>query len=230
MMSTHTYTCNCCGYKTLPTNDIGEICPICFWEEDYSNQEDAFNRTGANSVCLYQAQMNFLETGSSSRKVEKFCRKPLINDVRDLNWLSIQQSVENEYTDINCLANKIVSLRNKFRDDSLPVILQNFKQMDESRFNEEFDDNDVVYLTNYLRSLCLALSKMNIMKLKEIFTTYYTEGSAYYAYWRIMLEVLIRYPLMKEDPEFTDVILSIELNDFYGSRSLRDKIKEFWLA
>jgi len=31
------YTCPCCGYKTLDDEHEYEICPICYWEDDYLN-------------------------------------------------------------------------------------------------------------------------------------------------------------------------------------------------
>lgn len=228
MMMVNGYTCSCCGYKTLSTNDIGEICPICFWEEDYSSNQDAFYRTGANPVCLYRAQMNFLETGSSSSKVKKFCRKPSITDVRDIAWISVQSLVEKENSNLSELIDKIVKLSEHFKDDQQEVIFQNFEQLNDCHLDEEFDDDDVMNLADNLRSLCLALSKFNIMKLKEIFITYYKAGLSYYVYWSLLLEILLKHLSLKSDSEFTDVILSIELNDCYGSLYLRDAIKKFW--
>ena len=46
------YTCDCCGYMTLLSNEVGEICPVCFWEEDYYHYDinNAFDISGANHI------------------------------------------------------------------------------------------------------------------------------------------------------------------------------------
>jgi hypothetical protein len=54
------YTCQCCGYKTLKegTRDSYEICKVCFWEDDFVQNEDPDYPDGANNVSLRQAQKN----------------------------------------------------------------------------------------------------------------------------------------------------------------------------
>lgn len=81
------YTCPCCGYKTLNSEHEYDICPICYWEEDYFQFEDFDLEGGANyKVSLRQAQINFIEFGACERDMIRYIRKPNVNDVKDKNW------------------------------------------------------------------------------------------------------------------------------------------------
>jgi hypothetical protein len=82
------YTCPCCGYKTLDEKPPGthDICPICFWEDDWVQFDDPDFRGGANEVSLKEAQKNFKKFGASDKKVLKLVRKPTPNDKKDPNW------------------------------------------------------------------------------------------------------------------------------------------------
>ena len=35
------YRCPCCGFKTLYGRGHDEICPVCFWEDDGQDEQDA---------------------------------------------------------------------------------------------------------------------------------------------------------------------------------------------
>jgi len=68
--------CACCGYLTLedPTNGSYEICPVCFWENDYVQNNDPSFAGGANEPRLIEAQRNFVLFGAVEQR--------LIHDVR----------------------------------------------------------------------------------------------------------------------------------------------------
>ena len=88
MTRSEKYTCPCCGYKTLgeETPRSYEICPICFWEDDPVQFDDADYEGGANEVSLRQAQKNFVEFGACDKKVMAHVRKPSEGDERDNTW------------------------------------------------------------------------------------------------------------------------------------------------
>ena len=92
MMNTELYTCPCCGYKTLEECPTGtfEICEICFWEDDNVQFEDPFYEGGANEVCLYEAQRNFMKYGSSEELFIDSVLKPTINDQRDRHFKLVE--------------------------------------------------------------------------------------------------------------------------------------------
>lgn len=70
--------CPCCGYKTLGERGGYEICPVCFWEDDGQDNEDADEVVGGpnGSISLTQGRANFLEFGASQRKDLPRIRKP----------------------------------------------------------------------------------------------------------------------------------------------------------
>ena len=44
--------CMCCGYHTLPTESIFEICPLCGWQDDGVQNNDPNYDGGANKLSL----------------------------------------------------------------------------------------------------------------------------------------------------------------------------------
>lgn len=82
------YTCPCCGYKTLNEEpDYSyEICKICYWEVDSTQQRDPDDDVGANYVSLRQAQKNFKKFRASSEDYLNYVRKPNQSDEKDSNW------------------------------------------------------------------------------------------------------------------------------------------------
>lgn len=61
------YTCPCCGYQTLDNKHEYNICPICFWEDDWWQENNPYLSGGANHVSLYIAQRNFQLFGACER-------------------------------------------------------------------------------------------------------------------------------------------------------------------
>ncbi len=72
------YRCPCCGYQTLTERGGYDICPVCFWEDDGQDDEDADNiRGGPNgALSLTQARTNYREFGACKPDALKHVRKP----------------------------------------------------------------------------------------------------------------------------------------------------------
>ncbi|KMK76250.1 CPCC family cysteine-rich protein [Alkalihalobacillus pseudalcaliphilus] len=72
------YTCPCCGYKTLAeaVRDSYDICEVCYWEDDFVQNEDPDYGGGANQVSLRQAQRNFLTFGASELTYKELVVEP----------------------------------------------------------------------------------------------------------------------------------------------------------
>ncbi|GLW95403.1 CPCC family cysteine-rich protein [Actinokineospora globicatena] len=62
------HACPCCGYLTLGERGGGQICAVCFWEDDGQDVHDADEvRGGPNGdLSLTQARRNFTDLGASS--------------------------------------------------------------------------------------------------------------------------------------------------------------------
>ena len=78
------YFCRCCGYNTLtePHNGTYEICDICFWEDDWYQNESPNDEGGPNRVSLTQAKINFEEFGACEHEMKELVRKPTERDIR----------------------------------------------------------------------------------------------------------------------------------------------------
>ena len=83
-------TCPCCGYKTSETEY--DICPICFWENDFVQLNDPDFSGGANDVSLRQAQKNFRKFGAKERMKIKYVRKPTPKDVKNPNFKPLKSN------------------------------------------------------------------------------------------------------------------------------------------
>lgn len=64
------FTCNCCGYKTLKLEGEYEICKVCFWEDDGTDEAGKFS--SANGLTLTEARNNFQTLGASAAEYVKF--------------------------------------------------------------------------------------------------------------------------------------------------------------
>jgi len=76
------HRCPCCRFRTLSERGMHEICPVCFWEDDGQDDQDAdIVRGGPNyELSLTQARYNFRELGAASPRVKPHVRAPLSDE------------------------------------------------------------------------------------------------------------------------------------------------------
>jgi len=72
------YRCPCCRSRTLGERGGFEICPVCFWEDDGQDDEDADSvRGGPNgSLSLTQARENYARHGTCDPRFAENVRPP----------------------------------------------------------------------------------------------------------------------------------------------------------
>ena len=65
---TELMACPCCGYYTLAARASYEICPVCWWEDDGQDNDQANEAWGGpnSDLSLAQARINFLTSGISN--------------------------------------------------------------------------------------------------------------------------------------------------------------------
>jgi hypothetical protein len=70
--------CPCCACRTLPTRGDYELCPVCFWEDDGQDDDDAdVVRGGPNGLLsLTQARANYAAFGACDRPFLQKVRSP----------------------------------------------------------------------------------------------------------------------------------------------------------
>jgi Cysteine-rich CPCC len=73
------FPCPCCGYLTFDEEPCGgfEICPVCYWEDDYVQNNDPIYKGGANGISLNDAKLNYYKYGAIKKEFSKKVRKPL---------------------------------------------------------------------------------------------------------------------------------------------------------
>ncbi len=75
------YQCPCCMYYTLDdAPGHFDICPVCFWEDDNIQRENADYEGGANDISLNQARENYKKIGAMSKDSLNSVRPPHDNE------------------------------------------------------------------------------------------------------------------------------------------------------
>lgn len=66
--------CACCQYFTIE-GDF-DICPVCYWQKDFFQEENIDDNGGPNLISLREAQKNFKLFGASEKRFINLVRKP----------------------------------------------------------------------------------------------------------------------------------------------------------
>jgi hypothetical protein len=80
-----TSRCPCCGCYTLSSGRVFDICPACFWEDDWPDEE--FGQPApqrpqrANHVHLWQARVNSAAFGAAEERLKGLVRLPLLEEM-----------------------------------------------------------------------------------------------------------------------------------------------------
>ena len=83
MLSVGLMACPCCGHATLTARGFYEICPVCFWEDDGQDNDDAdLWHGGPNRVSLREGRVNFLRFGASIEADCESVRRPTAEEVQ----------------------------------------------------------------------------------------------------------------------------------------------------
>ena len=87
------YKCPCCGYYTLEEKPGSyEICPVCFWEEDPTAEQQPNIAFGGNNVSLNEARRNFQIMGACDDDGTKHVRKPLPEEKDPLLSFTVERA------------------------------------------------------------------------------------------------------------------------------------------
>lgn len=66
--------CPCCGCLTLPSHRTFDICPVCFWEDDFTVDPD--DDLNPNNMTLRGARANLASWGAVRPDLVHFTRSP----------------------------------------------------------------------------------------------------------------------------------------------------------
>ncbi len=70
------YRCPCCLNKTLELPDALGLCPVCWWEDDGQDSDDAaeVRSTVNGELSLTQARQNYQECGAAHPRFVRYVR------------------------------------------------------------------------------------------------------------------------------------------------------------
>ena len=74
--------CPCCGHATLSDRGRRHICPVCYWEDDGSDNHCLDAESGWNSMTLRQARVNFLRVGVCDDRGARYVRTATVEEVQ----------------------------------------------------------------------------------------------------------------------------------------------------
>lgn len=66
------FACPCCMYQTLTERGQFEICPVCFWEDDGSNELTHYS--GPNHMTVAEGKSNFIKYGAVAKSSQGFIK------------------------------------------------------------------------------------------------------------------------------------------------------------
>jgi hypothetical protein len=78
-VSTETrFRCPCCGYRTLEAPAALGLCPVCWWEDDGQEDEDAteVRLTVNGQLSLAEAREHFAAYGAADSRFLRYVREP----------------------------------------------------------------------------------------------------------------------------------------------------------
>jgi hypothetical protein len=73
------FRCPCCGALTLSLPETMELCPVCWWEDDGQDSEDAgeVRSTVNGELSLIEARQNYQLCGAAHPRFVRFVRQAL---------------------------------------------------------------------------------------------------------------------------------------------------------
>jgi hypothetical protein len=76
------FPCPCCRFLTIADEPPGtlQVCPVCFWEDDFVQFHDLSFAGGANSMSLNEARENFQSFKACGLAFCEKVRQPLPNE------------------------------------------------------------------------------------------------------------------------------------------------------
>jgi hypothetical protein len=76
------FRCPCCGYRTLQTAGALALCPVCWWEDDGQEDEDAseVRLTVNGQLSLNEAREHFVLCGAAHPRFLPYVRKPQVTE------------------------------------------------------------------------------------------------------------------------------------------------------
>ncbi len=111
--------CPCCGYYTLSSKHMYDICPVCFWEDEEIEDPNEYNE--CNGISLNDARKNYIRFGYIEKKDKLWVRSPRKNELFCNRSIHEYINLIGRYTDIYISKNNVTKdvkkgIKGKFKD------------------------------------------------------------------------------------------------------------------
>ncbi|MGA7860129.1 MAG: CPCC family cysteine-rich protein [Terracidiphilus sp.] len=76
------FRCPCCGCKTLDAPEAMALCPVCWWEDDGQEDDDAADvrHTVNGALSLSEAREFYARCGAAHPRFLPYVRKPRVTE------------------------------------------------------------------------------------------------------------------------------------------------------
>jgi hypothetical protein len=76
------FRCPCCGFRTLEAPAAMALCPVCWWEDDGQEDDDAadIRLTVNGHLSLNEARASYLRCGAADPRFLPYVRKPEVTE------------------------------------------------------------------------------------------------------------------------------------------------------
>ncbi|WP_437921152.1 CPCC family cysteine-rich protein [Sphingobacterium sp. LRF_L2] len=75
--------CSCCDFFTIEDNAISDICPVCYWQKDFYQEQHIDDSGGPNLVSLRKARENFKSFWAADMKFIDLVRLPEKEEIKE---------------------------------------------------------------------------------------------------------------------------------------------------
>lgn len=165
------YVCKCCGCAAMDTDEEYDICPVCYWEKDRSQELDPDNAGGANGVSLNEARKNYAEFGACEKRLLPNVRKP--EAIESAAVMRRKDRREDERFAFEVLDKAEYAVISMIDEDGLPYCLPTSAVRIGERlyFHSAEDGRKTEAMTNE-PNVCITAA-VDVVSAEDKFTTYF---------------------------------------------------------
>ncbi len=165
------YVCKCCGCAALDSDDEYDICPVCFWEKDKTQESDPEYKGGANAVSLNEARKNYAEFGVGDKRFTEMVRRP--ETIEKAAAMRRKERREDENFAFEVLDKAEFAVLSMIDEDGLPYCLPiSVVRIGEKLYFHSAENGRKAEAMSKKPNVCLTAA-VDVVSAEDKFTTYF---------------------------------------------------------
>lgn len=165
------YVCKCCGCAALDSDDEYDICPVCFWEKDRTQESDPEYKGGANAVSLNEARKNYAEFGVGDKRFTEMVRRP--ETIEKAAVMRRKERREDEDFAFEVLDKADFAVLSMIDEDGLPYCLPiSVVRIGEKLYFHSAENGRKAEAMSREPNICLTAA-VDVVSAEDKFTTYF---------------------------------------------------------